>query len=132
MTAVEVNILSIVRAFDEVSSPIERLLRHANDKANGNERIQFILDTDFFYHVQAYIKTGIEFPDDERIFKMQGITVVSQHCKLFLDEGINPIIGFCQLPCTTLVLNSRIKAFSANALQDEVILKALMRSSATS
>lgn len=117
MASVEVNVLSIARVFDELSSPIERLLRNPKGKVDGDEQAitRFVLDDDFFYRVQTYVKTGMEFPDDEYSFKMvhpptyfkswlqedveyrrmcQGITTVSQHCRSSLNEAIYPIVGF--------------------------------------
>ncbi|KAL6365543.1 hypothetical protein LRP88_01540 [Fusarium phalaenopsidis] len=112
MASVEVNILSIARVFDELSSLIERLLRNPKGKVDGDEQsiTRFVLDDDFFYHVQTYVKTGMEFPDDEHLFEMvhpptyfktwlqkdrmwQGITTVSQHCRSSLNEAIYPIVG---------------------------------------
>ncbi|KAJ4321507.1 hypothetical protein N0V84_005310 [Fusarium piperis] len=116
MAAADINILSIARAFDELSSPIERLLKHPKDKADGDEQAstRFVLDNDFFYHVQTHVKTGAEFPDDKRLFEKvyspdyfkswlqedveyrkmwQGVTAVSQHCRFFLHEGIYRIIN---------------------------------------
>lgn len=87
MASVDVNILSVTRVFDELSSPIERLLRNPKGKVDGDEQsiTRFVLDDDFFYHVQTYVKTGMEFPDDEHLFEMVNPPI---YFKTWLQEDV--------------------------------------------